>query len=297
MANTIAALLENTRLNKTDAKVLLTHLLDRHLGWPRSALISKDQESLPNELLIDWQSLEAQRASGVPVAYLTGVKGFHRIELMVNGDVLIPRPETELLVDLALEEIKHIHAKCPNQTIQILDLGTGSGAIALAIAYAIATMNKTPVSLNILGVDQSSAAIELARENAKLLGLNHSVEFLRSNWYAAIPDRYQTAFNLIVSNPPYIRKNDPHLQEGDLRFEPKSALTDNGDGLSCIQEIVNNAHHYLKPAGLIAIEHGYDQAAEVATLLESYGFHGISTFTDLAGHLRVTQARKEDLTF
>jgi release factor glutamine methyltransferase len=231
------------------------------------------------------------------VAYLTGVKGFHGIELMVNEDVLIPRPETELLVDLALEEIKHIHAKCPNQTIQILDLGTGSGAIALAIAYAIATMNKTPVSVNILGVDQSSAAIELARENAKLLGLNHSVEFLQSNWYAAIPDRYQTAFNLIVSNPPYIRKDDPHLQEGDLRFEPKSALTDNGDGLSCIQEIVNNAHHYLKPAGFIAIEHGYDQATEVATLLESYGLHGISTFTDLAGHLRVTQARKEDPTF
>ena len=297
MANTIAALLESTPLNKTDAKALLGHLLDKHLGWPRSALISRDQEPLPNELLITWKSLEAQRISGMPVAYLIGMKGFHGIELKVNEAVLIPRPETELLVDLALEEIKHIHAKCPNQTIQILDLGTGSGAIAIAIAYAIATMNKTPVSLNILGVDQSSAAIELARENAKLLGLNHSVEFLPSNWYDAIPNRYQTTFDVIVSNPPYIQKDDPHLHEGDLRFEPRSALTDDGDGLSCIREIVSHAHHYLKPGGLIAVEHGYDQAAEISVLLENHAFHDIGAITDLAGHLRVTQARKEDPTF
>jgi release factor glutamine methyltransferase len=291
MANTIAALLENTKLNKTDAKALLTHLLDRHLGWPRSALISKDQEPLPNELLIAWQSLEAQRASGVPVAYLTGMKGFHGIKLNVNEAVLIPRPETELLVDLALEEMKRIHANYPNQTIQILDLGTGSGAIALAIAHEC-SISKVPINLSILGVDQASDAIELARENAKTLGLNHLVEFLPSNWYDAIPDRYQTEFDVIVSNPPYIQKDDPHLQEGDLRFEPKAALTDDGDGLSCIREIMNHAHHYLKPGGLIAIEHGYDQAAEVATLLESHAFHDIGALADLAGHLRVTQARK-----
>ena len=292
MANTIAALLESTRLNKTDAKALLVYLLDKHLGWPRSALISKDQEPLPNELLIAWKSLEAQRASGVPVAYLTGMKGFHGIRLKVNEAVLIPRPETELLVDLALEEMKRIHANYPNQTIQILDLGTGSGAIALAIAYATAAMNKTPVSLNILGIDQSSSAIELARENAKALGLNHLVEFLQSNWYDAIPDRYQTAFDVIVSNPPYIQKDDPHLQEGDLRFEPKAALTDDGDGLSCIREILKNTHHYLKPGGLIALEHGYDQASEVGVLMKTHAFHEIGALADLAGHLRVTLARK-----
>ena len=291
MANTIAALLENTRLNRTDAKALLAHLLDKHLDWPRSALISKDQEALPYELLIAWKSLEAQRASGVPVAYLTGMKGFHGIELKVNKAVLIPRPETELLVDLALEEMKRIHANYPNQTIQILDLGTGSGAIALAIAYATAAMNKTPVSLNILGIDQSSSAIELARENAKALGLNHLVEFLQSNWYDAIPDRYQTAFDVIVSNPPYIQKDDPHLQDGDLRFEPKSALTDDEDGLSCIREILKNAHHYLKPGGLIALEHGYDQASEVGALMKTHAFHEIGALADLAGHLRVTLAR------
>jgi len=291
MINTIAALLESTRLNKTDAKVLLGHLLDKHLGWPRSALISRDQEPLTNQFLITWKYLEAQRASGVPVAYLTGMKGFHGIELNVNEAVLIPRPETELLVDLALEEMKRIHAKVPNQVIQILDLGTGSGAIALAIAHEC-SISKVPINLSILGVDQASDAIELARENAKALGLNHLVEFLPSNWYDAIPDRYQTEFDVIVSNPPYIQKDDPHLQEGDLRFEPKAALTDDGDGLSCIREIMNHAHHYLKPGGLIAIEHGYDQAAEVATLLESHAFHDIGALADLAGHLRVTQARK-----
>jgi len=291
MANTIAALLESTRLNKTDSKALLAYLLDKHLGWPRSALISRDQEPLPNELLITWQSLEAQRISGVPVAYLTGMKGFHGIELKINESVLIPRPETELLVDLALEEIKRIHANYPNQTIQILDLGTGSGAIALAIADKCA-ISKTPINIRILGVDQSTAAIELARENAKILGLNHMVEFLQSSWYDAIPDRFQTAFDVIVSNPPYIQKDDPHLQEGDLRFEPKAALTDDSDGLSCIGEILNRAHHYLKPGGLIAIEHGYNQAATVAALLENHAFHDISALADLAGHLRVAQARK-----
>jgi release factor glutamine methyltransferase len=291
MANTIAALLENTRLNRIDAKALLAHLLDKHLGWPRSALISKDKEALPYELLIAWKSLEVQRASGVPVAYLTGMKGFHGIELKVNPGVLIPRPETELLVDLVLEEMKRIHAKVPNQVIQILDLGTGSGAIALAISHEC-SISKVPINLSILGVDQSSGAIELARENAKALGLNHLVEFLLSNWYDAIPNRYQTAFDVIVSNPPYIQKDDPHLHEGDLRFEPKAALTDDGDGLSCIREIVNHAHHYLKPGGIIAIEHGYDQATEVTVLLESHAFHEIAAIADLAGHLRVTQARK-----
>ena len=291
MANTIAALLESTRLNKTDAKALLAYLLDKYLGWPRSALISRDQEPLPNQFLITWKSLEAQRASGVPVAYLTGIKGFYAIELKVNEAVLIPRPETELLVDLALEEIKRIHASYPNQTIQILDLGTGSGAIALAIAHEC-SISKAPINLSILGIDQSTAAIEVARENTNALGLNHLVEFLLSNWYVAIPDRYQTACDVIVSNPPYIQKDDPHLQNGDLRFEPKAALTDDGDGLSRIREIVNHAHHYLKPSGLIVIEHGYDQATEVAVLLESHAFHDVGTITDLAGHLRVTQARK-----
>ncbi len=292
MANTIAALLESTRLNKTDAKVLLGHLINQYLGWPRSALLTKDQEPLPHELITAWKSLESQRSSGVPVAYLTGVKGFHRIELKVNEAVLIPRPETELLVDLTLEEIQRIHMSAPHQPIRVLDLGTGSGAIALAIAHATSAISEASIDIEVLGIDQSSAAIELARDNAIALGLDTSVTFLTSNWYAAIPDRYRNTVDIIVSNPPYIQKDDPHLQAGDLRFEPQSALTDYGDGLSCIRQILDNADQYLKPGGLITIEHGYDQAAAVTALMKTEGFQEISSLPDLAGHLRVSLARK-----
>ncbi len=292
MANTIAVLLENTTLNKTDAKILLGHLINQHLGWPRSALISRDQEPLPDEVLVAWKSFEARRLCGIPVAYLTGIKGFHGIELKVNEAVLIPRPETELLVDLALEEIQRIHANSPHQSIRVLDLGTGSGAIALAIAHVTSAISEASIDIDVFGIDQSSAAIELARENTKALGLDTLVTFLTSNWYMAIPDRYHSAVDIIVSNPPYIQKDDPHLQTSDLRFEPQSALTDYDDGLSCIRQILDGAHEYLKPGGLIAIEHGYDQAAAVTALMKTEGFQEISSLPDLAGHLRISLARK-----
>ena len=292
MNHTIAALLESTLLNKIDAKVLLGHLINQYLGWPRSALISRDQEPLPNEVVVAWKSFEARRLSGIPVAYLTGIKGFHGIELKVNQAVLIPRPETELLVDLTLEEIQRIHMSAPHQPIRVLDLGTGSGAIALAIAHATSTISEASIDIEVLGIDQSSAAIELARDNAIALGLDTSVTFLTSNWYAAIPDRYRNTVDIIVSNPPYIQKDDPHLQGGDLRFEPQSALTDYGDGLSCIRQILNGADQYLKPGGLITIEHGYDQAVAVTTLMKTEGFQAITSLPDLAGHLRVSLARK-----
>ncbi len=292
MNHTIAGLLESTPLDKTDAKVLLGHLINQYLGWPRSALISRNQELLPNQLIVAWKSFEARRLSGIPVAYLTGIKGFHEIELKVNEAVLIPRPETELLVDLALEEIQRIHASSPNQSIQVLDLGTGSGAIALAIAHATSAISEASIDIDVFGIDQSSAAIELARENAKALGLDTSVTFSTNNWYMAIPDRYRTAVDIIVSNPPYIQKDDPHLQTGDLRFEPQSALTDYGDGLSCIGQILDGAHQYLKPGGLIAIEHGYDQAASVTALMKTEGFQEIASLPDLAGHPRISLARK-----
>jgi release factor glutamine methyltransferase len=292
MNHTIAALLESTLLNKIDAKVLLGHLINQYLGWPRSALISRDQEPLPNEVVVAWKSFEARRLSGIPVAYLTGIKGFHGIELKVNEAVLIPRPETELLVDLTLEEIQCIHMSAPHQPIRVLDLGTGSGAIALAIAHLTSTISEASIDIEVLGIDQSSAAIELARDNAIALGLDTSVTFLTSNWYAAIPDRYRNTVDIIVSNPPYIQKDDPHLQAGDLRFEPQSALTDYGDGLSCIRQILDDADQYLKPGGLITIEHGYDQAAAVTALMKTEGFQEISSLPDLAGHLRVSLARK-----
>ncbi len=292
MNHTIAALLESTPLNKTDAKVLLGHLINQYLGWPRSALISRDQEPLPDELLVAWKSFEARRLSGIPVAYLTGIKGFYGIELKVNEAVLIPRPETEHLVDLALEEIQRIHMSAPHQPIRVLDLGTGSGAIALAIAHATSTISEASIDIDVFGIDQSSAAIEIARENAKALGLDTLVTFLTSNWYMAIPDRYHSAVDIIVSNPPYIQKDDPHLQAGDLRFEPQSALTDYDDGLFCIRQILDGAHEYLKPGGLIAIEHGHDQAAAVTALMKTQGLQQIASLPDLAGHLRISLARK-----
>ena len=292
MNHTIAGLLESTPLDKTDAKVLLGHLINQYLGWPRSALISRNQELLPNQVIVAWRSFEARRLPGVPVAYLTGIKGFHGIELKVNEAVLIPRPETELLVDLTLEEIQRIHMSAPHQPIRVLDLGTGSGAIALAIAHATSAISEASIDIEVLGIDQSSAAIKLARDNAIALGLDTSVTFLTSNWYAAIPDRYRNTVDIIVSNPPYIQKDDPHLQAGDLRFEPQSALTDYGDGLSCIRQILDGAHEYLKPGGLIAIEHGYDQAAALTELMKTQRLQGAASLPDLARHLRVSLARK-----
>jgi len=288
---TIAQLLSNTSLDKTDARVLLGHLLEFHLGWSRSALISQDQEILPDQLIAAWKRLEAQRLSGVPVAYLVGKKAFHGIELQVNDAVLIPRPETELLVDVALEEIKQICNSSPKALVRIMDLGTGSGAIALAIAHAWRSMNKSSPRIEILGIDQSPAALQIARENAQELGLNETVRFLESNWYTAITDIDQGNIDVIVSNPPYIRKEDPHLELGDLRFEPKAALTDQGDGLECIRTILLGAALFLRPGGLIALEHGYDQAADVASLLHQNAFVQIHALPDLAGHLRVSMAR------
>ena len=290
MTNTIAALLESTRLNKTDAKALLAYLLDKHLGWPRSALISKDQEPLPNELLIAWKSLEAQRASGVPVAYLTGIKGFHGIRLKVNEAVLIPRPETELLVDLALEEMKRIHAKVPNQVVQILDLGTGSGAIALAIAHEC-SICKVPINLSILGVDQSSGAIELARENAKALGLNHLVEFLPSNWYDAIPNRYQTAFDVIVSNPPYVATTD-RLDESVVRWEPHAALFAGDDGLDDLRILFSQSPDWLCANGALVVEIGESQVDAVRALASEHGFTEIFSYVELSQRPRVIVARR-----
>ena len=290
--NTIRELLSHTKLDKNDARVLLGHLTQKYLEWPRSYLISRDQESLPKPLITEWHSFEKQRLEGVPVAYLTGCKAFHGIELLVNESVLIPRPETEILVDLALDEIKRLlSAQKSNQSIRILDLGTGSGAIALAIAHALKNSPGKDSNVEILGIDLSGAVIQLARQNANALNLTNKVHFLESDWYESIPSSYLNNVDLIVSNPPYIRAGDPHLQEGDLRFEPKLALTDNNDGLDCIRAILAGGKQYLKKGGLLAMEHGYDQGAQVRSLMSLGGYQEIVSQPDLAGHLRVTLGR------
>jgi release factor glutamine methyltransferase len=290
--HTIRELLSNTKLDKNDARILLGHLIQKYLGWPRSHLISQDQEPLPHLLITEWKILEKQRLQGVPVAYLTGRKAFHGIELLVNESVLIPRPETEILVDLALDEINRILASNKSdQSIRILDLGTGSGAIALAIAHSLNNSTHRDNHVEILGIDLSGAAIQLARQNANALNLTNKVHFLESNWYKSIPSNYLDNVDLIISNPPYIRAGDPHLVEGDLRFEPKLALTDSNDGLDCIRTILAGGQQYLKKGGLLALEHGYDQGAQVRSLMSLGGYQGVASQPDLAGHMRVSLAR------
>ena len=289
---TIRELLSKTKLDKKDARILLGHLIQKRLGWPRSYLVSRDQELIPHRLITEWQILEKKRLEGIPVAYLTGRKAFHGIELLVNESVLIPRPETEMLVDLALDEINRIFSSNKSgQSICILDLGTGSGAITLAIAHSLNNSTHRDRHVEILGIDLSSAAIQLARQNANALNLTNKVHFLESNWYESIPSNYLNNIDLIISNPPYIRAGDPHLVEGDLRFEPKLALTDNNDGLDCIRTILAGGKQYLKKGGLLALEHGYDQGAQVGSLMNLGGYQEFASQPDLAGHLRVSLAR------
>jgi release factor glutamine methyltransferase len=207
-------LISNCALPANEARILLAHLLEKHYQLPRSALLSRDDMTLNDHALLEWESLVSRRFNGEPIAYILGKKGFHNIELQVGPGTLIPRPETELLVDIALAEITKL-----NKPTKVLDLGTGSGAIALAIASA------APLA-SVIATDQSSEALVIAQQNAKLLNLAKQVQFLQGNWYGALIQEDQ--FDVIVSNPPYIANHDPHLIQGDLRFEPASALTDYG---------------------------------------------------------------------
>lgn len=270
-------LLSNCALPANEARILLAYLLEKHYQLPRSALLSRDDMSLNKGALQEWEDLVSRRLHGEPIAYILGTRGFHNIELKVGPGVLIPRPETELLVDIALVEITK-----RNIPTKVLDLGTGSGAIALAIASA------SPLA-SLIATDQSLEALTIARQNAKLLHLTNQVEFFQGSWYEAISP--QSQFELILSNPPYIASQDPHLTQGDLRFEPRSALTDFGDGLSCLERIILGATSYLKPGGLLALEHGFDQSGAVAQLMQAAGLVDIQAYPDLAGHLRVSSGR------
>jgi release factor glutamine methyltransferase len=277
----LRSLLGSTSLPRNEAHILMAHVLDKHYQLPRSALISRDEMELSAPALEEWHSIESKRLNGEPIAYLIGRKGFHKIELQVAPGVLVPRPETELLVDIALQEIKSIENSTLNP--KILDLGTGSGAIALAIANEV-------LSAHVIATDQSTEALAIANSNAKSLGLETRVEFAQGSWYQAIKE--SDTFDIILSNPPYIPAQDPHLIEGDLRFEPINALTDHSTGLSCLQTIVSEAKNYLKPDGLLAVEHGFDQSTAVVELMKTAGLSDIQTHQDLSGHHRVVSARK-----
>jgi release factor glutamine methyltransferase len=289
---TLRSLLNETSLAKNEARAVLAHLLEIHLQLPKSALLTHDETELSDAFLQEWQLLEQRRLDGEPIAYLIGKRGFHAIELKVGPGVLIPRPETELLVDLGLGELQEImnNKKAlieSKHSLTMLDLGTGSGAIALAIAFS-------QPNVRVVATDASQAALDIAEQNAARLHLSNRVSFCLGNWYGALqnlsfPSPY---FDLILSNPPYIQADDPHLFKGDLRFEPTSALTDFGSGLTCITAIIDNAQAHLKPGGLLAVEHGFDQSPAVLEQLALAGFRDITPHRDLAGHWRVASGRK-----
>jgi len=220
-----------------------------------------------------FDELIAARLRGEPIAYLIGRRAFWSLEFDVAPGVLIPRPETELLVELALARMP-VDLACP-----VVDLGTGSGAIALSLAH------ERP-SAQVLGTDASGDALAIARANAQRLGIVN-VTFAQGDWYDALGG---AQFDLIVSNPPYIAQGDPHLVEGDLRFEPPGALSSGPDGLDAIRVIVADAPRHLNPEGALLVEHGWNQAERVRALLRDRGFVAIETVRDAAGHERITLA-------
>ena len=267
---TVAGLLRASPLPALEARILLEHVL----GWRRTELITRDDEDLAAESVSRFEALAQRRIDGEPVAQLVGSREFFGLSFDVTPDVLIPRPETELLVEIALAKIEGI------DTPRVLDLGTGSGAIAVAIA-------SSHRNAQVWAVDQSAEALAVAARNAlKLLGSNRSLTFLQSNWTAVLNPALR--FEVIVSNPPYIAQHDPHLAVGDLRFEPRTALTDEADGLSAIRTIIQTAPFFLAANGSLWLEHGYDQAAEVRALLTSRGFSDVRSERDLAGIERVS---------
>ena len=274
----LRSLLSSTTLPQNEAKILLAFVLEKHYQLPRSALLSHDEMELSPAALEQWKGIEARRLAGEPIAYLVGKRGFHDIELYVGPGVLIPRPETEILVEIALREIQTL-----NRPANILDLGTGSGAIALAIAHS------APQTI-VHATDQSLEALAIAKMNAQQLGLSDRVQFAQGSWYEALKEVIQ--FDVILSNPPYIALGDSHLSAGDLRFEPASALSDGGGGLSCLEAIISQVDPYLKPGGLVAVEHGFDQSDAVVDLMKAAQLQEIEVHRDLAGYFRVVSGRK-----
>ncbi|QDX23536.1 peptide chain release factor N(5)-glutamine methyltransferase [Pandoraea pnomenusa] len=271
---TVAQLLREPGLPPSESRILLSHVL----GWSRTQLITRDREPLAPQTVAAYRVLQARRAAGEPIAYLTGTREFFGLTLSVSPSVLIPRPETELLVELALARLEG------RRSPRVLDLGTGSGAIALAIAHS-------RPDARVIALDCSADALAVAQANARQLGLDARVQFVESDWYAGLPSQ-SAPFDIIVSNPPYIVAGDEHLCQGDLRFEPVDALTDHADGLAALRTIVAGAPSRLLPQSWLLCEHGYHQAADVRDLCVAAGFVDVVSERDLAGIERTTGGRR-----
>ncbi|MCC6916129.1 peptide chain release factor N(5)-glutamine methyltransferase [Nitrosomonas sp.] len=266
---TIGELLQNAAaiVDRIDARWLLQSILNTDAAY----LIAHADRSPDVDQINRFRQLLARRAAGEPVAYLTGAKGFYDLVFEVTPDVLIPRPETELLVEMAL-------AKIPaDRECNVLDLGTGSGVIAVTIA-------KHRPEACVMAVDLSARAIAVARRNAEKHAVKNVV-FIKADWFSHFTAE---KFDVIVANPPYVAEGDPHLEEGDLRFEPIAALTAGRNGQDCLRSIITQTPDYLVPSGWLMLEHGYDQAAVCHELLGETGFTRLFTRTDLAGIDRVT---------
>lgn len=254
---------------RLDAEVILKHVAK----LSDTQIISLSGQALESSIISAVDLLIEARRRGKPIAYIVAQQEFYSLELKVNEHVLIPRPETELLVEIAL---KHI-ARTDVQTL--LDLGTGSGAIALAIAHHASMVSIT-------ALEKDPAALQIARQNAQQLGID-SISFAQSDWYSSLKNSQQR-FDLIVANPPYIAPQDPHLVQGDLRFEPTQALVASDHGLADLQHIIKHARSYLHTDAWLIVEHGYDQGNAVRRFFDTAGFREISTQKDLAGHDRIS---------
>ncbi|RDE49132.1 MAG: peptide chain release factor N(5)-glutamine methyltransferase [Candidatus Accumulibacter meliphilus] len=262
------------RIARLDARLLLEHVT----ACTHADLIAHPTRMLSAEQLARLNTLVSRRAEGEPLAYLVGSAEFYGLEFFVTPAVLIPRPETELLIDLATEHLQSL------PDAQILDLGTGSGVLAVTLARLCRGASVT-------AVDLSSAALAVACGNAA----RHAVEvrFLLGDWYAPLGG---SRFDLIVANPPYVAYADPHLQHSGLPFEPRMALTDGvvgGDGLACLRAIIDGAAAHLRPGGCVLVEHGYDQAAAVRQLLAQQRLVELDSWRDLAGIERVSGGRRD----
>ena len=266
---------KNLGLDRLDAQLLLLHALGKPAD-DRSWLLAHDTDELAPAMLESFRALSLRRADGEPLAYIVGSKEFFGLALQVDQRVLVPRPDTETLVEWSLDVVKS-----QGPALQVLDLGTGSGAIALAIAHSLRAQGR---QARVTAVDASVQALDLARENARRLGL--AVDFIESNWLEQVSAR----FHLIVSNPPYIASADPHLAA--LTHEPLQALAAGADGLDDIRRIIQQAPAHLLPGGWLLLEHGYDQAEQVRELLLLQGFLQIGSRHDLAGIERCSGGKR-----
>lgn len=270
----IASLLRAAELpDSPTARLDVELLLAAAIGKSRSYLHTWPERIVSSEAALTFAEYLQRRRSGEPVAYILGQQGFWNLDLEVAPHTLIPRPDTELLVETAL-------ALLPPSPVRVLDLGTGTGAIALALANERQQWQVT-------AVDRVLEAVALAERNRQRLQLNN-VQVLNSHWFDALPGK---RFDLIISNPPYIAAEDPHLVVGDVRFEPSSALVAGADGLDDLRSIISQAPAHLQPGGWLLLEHGYDQAAAVRELLTKHDFEQIESRIDLGGHERISLGR------